>query len=226
MLLCRARSAVSTVLHYIFSNSKLVMLWHQERFLFFRNCSKKVYKFVCRRAKWSAVSVWDLSIFSFRISQFSSACSCKRKQGVEREASLMIRTWSRYVGTQIATGPFSSLWETMGIEWASKRTDANALSSLQCAISVRKTSHLKMVWRTTCDIKFSSLRETIVIASVWRLSTNALSSLSAVESLSSASQSPSSSLCMPTVCYYHVSVLPLNRYFGRMAVNHHTMVPP
>ena len=58
-------------------------------------------------------------------------------------------------------------------------------------------------------------RDGVGIGSGQRLPTNAVSSL-LVGNLSSSS----SSLCMLTVCYYHVSVLPLNRYFGRMA-NHH-----
>lgn len=64
-------------------------------------------------------------------------------------------------------------------------------------------------------IKFSSLRETTMIARDCQQMHYHHCGLWAVES--SSFESPSSSLCMLTVCYYHVSVLPLNRYFGRMA---------
>ena len=151
------------------------MIWHVERFLSFGNLSKQlaIYSLlVYGRTKWIVISVWDFLIFSSKISPFSVwvflhsplHAAAKESKGGERGSSLMIRTWSRYVRTQIATGPFSSLWETIGIEWTSKRTDANALSSLlcnQCENEFKSENGLKI--RVGKANKILSLWETIWI---------------------------------------------------------------
>ena len=94
-------------------------------------------------AKWSRVSVWDFS--SSRISPFSLLDA----PGKEREASrLMIRTWSRYVGTQIATGPFSSLWETIGIDRGSKRAEDDNTGIVIAAANGIKIITLLAIWST------------------------------------------------------------------------------
>ena len=199
------------------------MIWHVERFLSFRNLSKQlaIYSLlVYGRTKWIAISVWDFLIFSSKISPFSVwvflhsplHAAAKESKGGERGSSLMIRTWSRYVRTQIATGPFSSLWETIGIEWASKRTDANALSSLssQCEYDFKSKNGLKI------HVSFR--------ASEKRSGQRGLGSGQECQQrhYHRRQNHHHQALCMLTVCYYHVSVLPLNRYFGRMATTPRT----
>ena len=60
----------------------------------------------------------------------------------------MIRTWSRYVGTQIATGPFSSLWETIGIDRGSKRAEDDNTGIVIAVANGIKIITLLAIWST------------------------------------------------------------------------------